>query len=111
MWVMYVFGLLVIVTGGSAILRGATWPGIAGLIGPGLCFWAGSGVKGSLLVGTRGQKIGDLVAGAVFLAAGSAILYQSGYRVLIYSLEIDGVMWGMLGAALGLVFTPRSAAE
>jgi hypothetical protein len=112
MWVMYIYGLLVLVTAGSALLTaGLTFPGIAGLAGPALCFWSGSGVKGSLLVGTRSQKIGGLVAGAVFLAAGLAMLYFSGYWVRLWSVELDGVTWGVIGAVLAFIFTPRSMAE
>src|SRR5262249_19713369 len=104
-------GLVVVVTALSTILKGALWPGVAGLIGPALCFWAGSGVKGSLLVGTRPQKVFGLVAGAVFLAVGTALLWASGYWVTLFGVALGGVAWGLLGAALGFVFTPRSAAE
>jgi hypothetical protein len=111
MWVLYVYGLLVVVTGVSSLLKGAMWPGTAGILGPALCTFAGSGVRGSFMVGTRGQKLGGLVGGGVFLALGSVLLYLSGYRVSIFGVEIDGVAWGLLGAVLGFVFTPRSAAE
>jgi hypothetical protein len=109
--IIWLYGLLVLVTGIAAIFRGAWWPGAAGLIGPTLCWWAGSGIRGSFMVGTSGQKIGGLVAGAIFASVGLSLLYYSGYWVRLFSVELDGIAWGLLGLAIGFVFTPRSAAE
>lgn len=36
---------------------GAVYPGIAGIVGPILCWWAAAGLTGSLLIGTRSQDL------------------------------------------------------
>jgi hypothetical protein len=111
MWIMYVYGVLVVVTAIGALIRGAIWPGAAGLIGPLLCWWAGAGIRGSFMVGSRRQKIGGLIAGAAFTLVGLGVLYLSGYRVIIFSLELGGMAWGLLGTAVGFFCTTREVAE
>ena len=78
MW-EYIYILLTIAMGIAAIFRGGMYPGIAGLVGPTLCRFAGSGLKGSLLVGTGSQKLGGLATAIVFLIIGFGVVYHSGY--------------------------------
>ena len=110
MAVIFLFIVLVIITGASALIKGAVWAGLAGLVGPLLCLFAGGGVRGSFLVGTRDQKIGGLIAGAVCFAVGMAMLYATGFSVRLFALELTGIEWGAVGAGVGLLFTTRSLA-
>jgi hypothetical protein len=41
--------LMAVLMGLSALRKGAIYPGIAGIVGPTLCLFAGSGLKGSLI--------------------------------------------------------------
>jgi hypothetical protein len=50
---VYIYNVLTVVLGISALAKGAIYPGIAGIIGPILCWFAASGLKGSLMVGTE----------------------------------------------------------
>ncbi len=52
-----IYMLLTLVTGVSALWSGAIYAGIAGIVGPTLCWFATSGLKGSLMVGTPQQKV------------------------------------------------------
>lgn len=111
MWIAYIYGLVVVITGLAAIFKGATFAGITGLIGPALCWFGGCGMYGSFAVGTAGQKIAGLVMGLACLLIGLGLLAWSGFWVTIYAVEIGGVTWGIIGFVIGLVATPRSAAE
>jgi hypothetical protein len=65
--------MLTAVMGVSALLKGAIYPGIAGIVGPTLCWFAASGLKGSLMVGTTSQKLGGIGATLVALAVGLGV--------------------------------------
>ena len=110
MWVQYLYVLLTLVMGIAAIVKGAVYPGIAGLVGPVLCWFAGSGLKGSLLVGTGSQKLGGLAAAIVFLIVGFGIVYHSGYWVSIFGYDLSGVAWSVIGLVAGFLFTGRKQA-
>ena len=56
---LYTYMLLTVLMGISALSKGAIYPGIAGIVGPTLCWFAASGLKGSLMVGTSSQKLGE----------------------------------------------------
>jgi hypothetical protein len=110
MWIQYIYLVLTVVMGIAAIVKGAVYPGVAGLIGPTLCWFAGSGLKGSLLVGTRSQKLGGLGAAVVFLIIGVGLVYHSGYWVSIFGYDLSGVAWSAIGLAAGFLFTGRKQA-
>src|SRR5680860_723876 len=97
MWIAYIYGVLVVITGVAAMFKGAIWPGVTGLLGPAFCWWGGCGMYGSLAVGTTGQKIAGLTLGIIFLLIGLGLLGWSGYRVFIYGVEIGGIVWGIVG--------------
>lgn len=102
--------LLTLVMGISALLRGAIYPGIAGLVGPNLCWFAASGLKGSLLVGDLSQKFGGLAAAIVTVAVGVGIVYHSGYLKGLFGYKFTGVTWCLVGFAIGWLATIRQYA-
>jgi hypothetical protein len=110
MWLQYIYMVLTVVMGIAAIVKGAVYPGVAGLIGPTLCWFAGSGLKGSLLIGTGSQKLGGLVAAIVFLIIGLGIVYHSGYWVSIFGYALSGIAWSAIGLAAGFLFTTKKQA-
>jgi hypothetical protein len=57
---LYIYIALTLVMGISALAKGAIYPGIAGIVGPTLCWFAASGLKGSFMVGSSRQKLGRL---------------------------------------------------
>lgn len=110
MWVQYIYMVLTAIMGIAAIVKGAIYPGIAGLIGPTMCWFAGSGLKGSLLDGTGSQKLGGLAAAIVFLIIGFGVVYHSGYWVSIFGYELAGIAWSAIGLAAGFLFTSKKQA-
>lgn len=54
---VYIYMLLTLAMGISALWKGALYPGIAGVVGPTLCWFAASGLKGALLVGSSSQRV------------------------------------------------------
>ena len=107
---VYIYTMLSVVMGISALLKGAIYPGIAGIAGPILCWFATSCLKGSLLVGDTKDKLGGLAAGLLFALVGIGIVYHSGYWVGIFSYDFTGVMWCIIGLIAGWVSTTKQHA-
>ena len=100
-----IYFMLTLIMGVGAIWQGAVYPGIAGILGPTLCWWASAGLKGSLLIDSSPQKLFGIVAAIAFVAVGLGIVAHSGYWLQIFSYEITGVTWRLIGLALGWVLT------
>jgi hypothetical protein len=107
---LYIYVLLTIAMGISALSKGAIYPGIAGIIGPTLCWFAASGLKGSLITGTSAQKFGGLGAAIAFVAVGFGIVYHSGYWIGLFGYKFSGVTWCIIGLAAGWISTTRQRA-
>lgn len=107
---VYIYMLLTLAMGISALWRGAIYPGIAGIVGPTLCWFASSGLKGSLLVGTPSQRLAGFGAALALLAIGVGIVYHSGYWVSLFGYEFTGVTWCIVGLVAGWLSTKRQHA-
>jgi hypothetical protein len=108
---VYIYSVLTITVGISAMWKGAVYPGIAGIIGATLCWFAASGLKGSLMVGTPAQKRHGVLAATVFVAVGIGLVYHSGFWIGLFGVELSGVTWCVIGFAAGYVSTTRKHAE
>jgi len=106
----YVYLALTVLAGLLAIWRGGVLAGIAGIIGPALCWVAASNLKGSRLMGDSQQKLGGLCGAIATVAAGAGMVYYTGYLVELWSLAIDGVIWCVVGFITGWISTTRSQA-
>ena len=104
---LYIYMLLTLAMGGSALWKGAIYPGIAGLVGPTLCWFAASGLKGSFMVGTSRQKLAGIGNAIAFVAVGVGIVYHSGYWVGLFGYEFTGVTWCLVGLVAGWISTTR----
>jgi hypothetical protein len=102
--------MLTLAMGISALFKGALYPGMAGIVGPMLCLFGVSGLKGSLMVGTQSQKVGGLAAAIACVGAGLGLVYHSGYWVTLFSHELTGVTWCVIGLIVGYVATTRTHA-
>jgi hypothetical protein len=107
---IYAYMVLTLLAGLLAIWRDGALAGIAGIIGPTLCWFAASGLKGSLLMGDSQQKLGGLGGAVATVAAGAGMVYYTGYLVEIWSLAIDGVIWCVVGFITSWISTTRSQA-
>lgn len=106
---LYIYLLMTVLMGIGVMFKAAVYPGIAGIVGPLLCWWAAAGLTGSLLVGTRSQKLWGLVDAIVFAAVGFGLVYHSGYGVRLFSLELTGVEWCVVGVGIGYLGGKREA--
>src|ERR1700687_2405555 len=102
---LYIYMLLTVAMAISALWKGAIYPGIDGIFGPTLCWFAASGLKGSLMVGTSSQKFGGLGAAIAFVAVGLGIVYHSGFWIGLFGYEFTGVTWCFVGLAAGWLST------
>jgi hypothetical protein len=107
---VYIYMVLTLVMGVSALWKGAIYPGIAGIVAPALCWFAASGLKGSLMVGTPLQKLGGLGAAIAFVGVGVGIVYHSGYWIGFFGYEFTGVTWSLVGLVAGWIGTTRQHA-
>jgi hypothetical protein len=105
-----IFLLLTLTMGISAMWNGGVYPGIAGIVGPILCFFAAVGLKGSLFVGNSSQKLAGLAFAIAFVAIGTGMVYHSGYWVSLFGYEFTGVTWCLLGVIPGWISTTRQHA-
>ena len=107
---VYIYMLLTLAMGVSAFWKGAVYPGIAGVVGPTLCWFAASGLKGSLFVGSSSQKFAGLAAAIAFVAIGTGMVYHSGYWVGLFGYAFAGVIWCLVGLVAGWISTTRQHA-
>jgi hypothetical protein len=108
-----VIGLLLLVNvvfGGLAAWHGQVYPGIAGALAPSLCLLAAAGLKGSVLVGSRRQIVGGLVAAAVVAGIGFALALHSGFAIVFFGTRVPGAYWCAACLALGWLGTNRKMA-
>ncbi|THJ20411.1 MAG: hypothetical protein CAF44_012310 [Nitrospira sp. CG24D] len=108
---IYTYILLTLMMGGSALWNGAVYAGVAGIVGATMCWFAASGLKGSLMVGTRPQKIAGFAAAVLFIVIGMGVVYHSGFWIGFFGYEFSGVIWCLIGLAAGWIATKRRHAE
>ena len=107
---IFIYMTMTLLMGISALAKGAIYPGIAGIVGPTLCWFAASGLRGSLMVGDTSQKLGGIGATIIALVIGLGIVYHSGYWVGIFGYSLSGVTWCIVGFAVGWISTTRQMA-
>ncbi len=110
-FVIYAYVLVTILTGIAAMMKGAVLPGIAGIVGGGMSAWAGSGLKGSLVVGDAGQRIAGALMAALFVSAGTGLAYYSGFRIGLWGVDFSGSAWCIVGLCIAYLFTADKFAE
>ena len=110
-FVIYAYVLVTILTGIAAMMKGAVLPGIAGIVGGGMSAWAGSGLKGSLVVGDAGQRIAGALMAALFVSAGTGLVYYSGFRIGLWGVDFSGSAWCIVGLCIAYLFTADKFAE
>ena len=90
--------------------KGSIYPGIAGIVGPTFCWFAASGLKGSLMVGTSSQKLAGFGAALALITVGIGIVYHSGYWIGLFGFEFTGTTWCLVGFIAGWITTTRQHA-
>src|SRR5262245_9665905 len=106
-----IYILVTLATGGIALWNGATYPGIAGIIGPTMCCMAVSGLKGPLMLGGWGQKIAGFAGASLIVGIGIGIVYHFGFSPELFGHKVSGVIWCLIGLVVGWIGTKRRQAE
>lgn len=84
---------------------------IAGIVGPCLCFYSTATIKGVFLLrGTAEGKRGGLILGLLGEVASLVMLWKTGVWIN-FGIKINGVVWGLLGGLIGLIFTTKKMVE
>jgi hypothetical protein len=107
LFVFVAYVTMTVMMGISALSKGAIYVGIAGIVGPNLCWFAASGLKGCLMAGDSSQKISGLVAAILTVALGLGIVYHSGCRIELSGHHFTGVSWSVAGFIIGWLATSR----
>jgi hypothetical protein len=91
--------------------RNAGWfVGVSALLAPMLAWWAGSGFRGSLLVGDKTQKIAGLLMAIIFLGVAHWLANESGFIVGLFGISFGGGVWYLIGAVIGFIATNKKDA-
>jgi hypothetical protein len=106
--VILVFWLITILTTVQVMYRSSFTVGISALVACALCYWGAAAFMGSLL--ERREKkyrpfdlVGIGALSLVIIAAGAALMIWSGFRMRLYGVEVEGVVWALLGALSAVV--------
>lgn len=81
--------------------------GLGLLVTSKLCWWAGSGLRGSIIDGGKNQIIGGVAMTVLFLLIALTVAHYTGFRVKIFDMIIDGKIWGVVGFAIGYLVVRR----
>jgi hypothetical protein len=89
--------------------------GLAALVACALCYSGAAGFMGSLIARReKGYRQVDLVGigtlGLLLIAAGSALMWWSGFSLRLFDVKIDGVTWALLGALSAVVVVRKEDA-
>ena len=95
--------LLTLAMAGFALWKSAMYPGIAGLIGPTLCWSAASGLKGSLMLGTSRQRLAGMAGARVRRCRRRNHLSPRATRQGSSVREFTGVTWCLVGLVVGWI--------
>jgi drug/metabolite transporter (DMT)-like permease len=113
--IVFVYWTITLIVTVQMMLQLSFVVGAAALVACALCFASVSTVVGSVLA--RRQKkyratdlIGIGAIGLVLLVAGLALMIWSQFYLLFYGVEISGLEWALLAAAVGAVVVRRQDA-
>jgi drug/metabolite transporter (DMT)-like permease len=97
------------------MFKSSAMVGASALVGCAICYAGASGFMGSLIARReKNYSTFDLVVmgiiALVIIAAGSALMIWSGFRMSLFDIEISGVAWALLGAVSAIVVVRKEDA-
>jgi hypothetical protein len=113
--VLLIFWLITIITCVQAMYKSSLVVGVSALLACALCYWGASAFMGSLLARReKGHRPIDIMGiGAialVLIAAGSALMVWSGFWMRLFDVEVDGLVWALLGALSAVIVVRKEDA-
>ena len=103
MFILLAYSIISLMAGVSAWINVDWSVGLGLLVTSKLSWWAGSGLRGSIIDGRKNQILGGAVMTVLFLLIALIVAYYTGFRVKIFDVIIDGKVWGMIGFAIGYI--------
>lgn len=110
-FLLYIYILVSVLTSIVAFTRGELSVGLVGLLAPNLCWFAGSGIRGSLMVGTRSQILAGCAMGVASIAIAIGLSAYFGYALVFVGYKVAGIYWCCLGLVVGWLAVTRRDAE
>jgi hypothetical protein len=113
--IILVFWLITVLTTVQAMYRSSFTVGASALVACVICYWGASGFMGSLLARQeKNFRAFDLLAmGAIALiiiAVGSALMIWSGFWLRLFDVDVNGLVWALLGALSAVVVVRKEDA-
>jgi hypothetical protein len=113
--IILVFWLITVLTTVQAMYKSSFTVGASALVGCVICYVGASGFMGSLLARQeKNFRAFDLVAmGAialVIIAVGSALMVWSGFWMRLFDIDVNGLVWALLGALSAVVVVRKDDA-
>jgi hypothetical protein len=101
--IMLVYWLITVITCVQVMYKSSIVVGVSAFVACALCYVGASGFMGSLLA--RREKeyraidlVGIGAVAVVTIAAGSALMIWSGFRMRLFDFELNGLVWALIGA-------------
>ena len=112
MKILLVAYILISIIAGYGAWTNAGWIVGGGLIVASMLGWfAGSGVRGSMIAGDKKQKVFGLIMGAIFLLFAHLITSYTRFTVNVLDYTVGGGLWYLIGFAVGFIATTKSDTE
>ena len=111
-WLMYIYGLITIFGGVQAIINRSVGNGAGAIVACAICLIASSTLASCFLARHEqnypAKDLGGIAAIAVVLTLiGLALARWSGFRLIMYGVEISGIQWALVGSVVGLLSAKR----
>jgi hypothetical protein len=113
--IVLIFWLVTLIVCVQAMFKSSAMVGASALVACALCYAGASGFMGSLIARReKNYSTFDLmvmgVIALVIIAAGSALMIWSGFRMSLFNVGISGVTWALLGAVSAVVVVRKEDA-
>lgn len=113
--IILVFWLITIITTIEVMYRSSLTVGVSALVACALCYWGASAFMGSLLARReKGYRAFDLAGigglALVLIVAGAALMFWSGFWMRLFDVEVNGVIWALLGALSAVIVVRKDDA-
>ena len=105
---LYIYFLLTVIASVSVMSLDNVTLLVSALLCPFLSFWAASGWRGMIY---SGSPFLGLALAAILMVPAILFVIYTGYSVELFSIQISGLIWCVIGFVLSFLFTKPSHAK
>jgi len=102
---LYIYFLLTLIASVSVMSFDNVTLFVSALLCPSLSFWAASGWRGMIY---SGSPFLGLALAAILMVPAILLVIYTGYSVVLFSIQISGLVWCVIGFALSFLTTKPS---